>query len=690
MDYHERFSEENEQVRERYFLATDRISAIIHEDTVPEPYRDYFVCVAQFLLELEGIRYGVESGEIYELPHEKLDELNCQLYRDMLYKNYESSYLNPAFAVSKLGLTYGRLLSFLYSELYSGIAFLYEDRLMPVTFLLELFIEIYNIFENDDELHEELVKSAIYTFESDYIDFFVGERTRELLDPSLSFATDIIMSSDLRDVKTLYRYGEYISENEKDLFLYLSKLSEEKIEAMAATFTKGFYDGFVAAGIDLSKKKTVNIRYHIGQERIVKAAILQFERMGLKPVIFRSAKNRVNMRGVIKIGYESTSPNKQYEYDHRQDEALFFDKTFAEIKIEAVKKSYEENKELAGVYAGPAVIEVFGEEGFEPINNPDSILLTEEQQKLSVSTQTTVSKIVNDYIPRDKYSFTIIAFPIPAIGENFEEIFDETVRINTLDSDAYKRMHQIIIDALDTAKYVRVLGKDGNETNMKVMLHKLSDPSKETNFENCVADVNIPVGEVFTSPILTGTEGILHVSGVYLNELFYKDLKITFKDGKVIDYTCGNFEEEDKNKAYIKDNVLFQHDTLPIGEFAIGTNTTAYVVGKRYGISGKLPILIAEKTGPHFALGDTCYSMSEDVVLRNPDGKEIIAKDNECSILRKEDFSKAYFNCHTDITIPFEELDSITAVAENGDRIDIIKDGLFVLPGLDELNKPLL
>ena len=70
----------------------------------------------------------------------------------------------------------------------------------------------------------------------------------------------------------------------------------------------------------------------------------------------------------------------------------------------------------------------------------------------------------------------------------------------------------------------------------------------------------------------------------------------------------------------------------------------------------KLPILIAEKTGPHFALGDTCYKMSEDNRVYNPDGKEIIAKDNEVSILRKSEPDKAYFNCHTDITYPMMRL----------------------------------
>ena len=124
-----------------------------------------------------------------------------------------------------------------------------------------------------------------------------------------------------------------------------------------------------------------------------------------------------------------------------------------------------------------------------------------------------------------------------------------------------------------------------------------------------------------------------------------------------------------------------------MGEFAIGTNTAAYAAAKKYGIFKTLPILIAEKTGPHFALGDTCYSHEEDFNTYNPDGRLICAKDNEISILRKEDVLKAYFNCHTDITIPYEEIDCLCAVDSRGAKTEIINKGRFVLKGLEELNR---
>ena len=242
---------------------------------------------------------------------------------------------------------------------------------------------------------------------------------------------------------------------------------------------------------------------------------------------------------------------------------------------------------------------------------------------------------------------------------------------------------------MDKADYVTVKGMGGNRTDLKIKLHELKNPEKETNFENCVADVNIPVGEVFTSPLLKGTEGVLHVSRVFLNGLEYKDLEIAFTEGMISGYCCGNFASEEANKKYIKDNVMFRHETLPMGEFAIGTNTAAYVMAKDYGIGDKLPILIAEKMGPHFAVGDTCYSHEEDMLTYNPDGKAIIARENEVSALRKTNRAQAYFNCHTDITIPYDELGELAAVNKEGEKEVIIKEGRFVLKGCEELNRPL-
>ena len=57
---------------------------------------------------------------------------------------------------------------------------------------------------------------------------------------------------------------------------------------------------------------------------------------------------------------------------------------FVERKLGALKLAYEKNKEAASLFAGPAVMEVFGEEPFEPEDKLQQKLhLDERQQKLS-------------------------------------------------------------------------------------------------------------------------------------------------------------------------------------------------------------------------------------------------------------------------------------------------------------------
>lgn len=674
-------------IEERYELALERIRTIQSEETVKEHYRRYFRQMAEFVLMLDELRHELLDGRYQKLGMDELKEWNRRLYQDVLPEQYEKSYANPDYACALLGEEYGQILGALYTELRGAIVYVFEGKTEYLDVLYELLIEVYNQFEEEPDVRA--VRNIFYWYASDYCDVFVADRIREQILPEESFATDIIMNSDLNDLRYLYQFGEYISDNEEKTARHLMDLPEETIQKMADVYTEGYRIGFINTGKNLSKKSVVNIRYILGFERVVKKAIENFEKMGLKPVIYRAAVSVLTKRQHIKIGYYGAVANKQFEYDHKDDQALFLDKKFLERKLEVMQTTYEHHKKEAAGVAGPACIEMFGEEPFEPKAKETVVKLSESQEELVLNADSRQSQMVNRYIKGEERSFTIIAYPVPEIGEKYEEIFDEIIRINTLDAKVYEKVQQTLIDALDQGKYVHILGQNGNRTDLKVQLHPLNAPEKETIFENCVADVNIPVGEVFTSPVLEGTNGVLHVSKVYLNELQYRDLEITFSNGMISEYNCANFERELENKAYIHDNVLYKHPTLPLGEFAIGTNTTAYVTAKKYGIEDKMPILIAEKMGPHFAVGDTCYSWCEDIKVYNPNGKEIIARDNSVSIRRKEDVSKAYFHCHTDITIPYEELGSIVVVTSDGNEIKLLENGKFVLPGTEILNEPL-
>ena len=436
-------------IEERYGLAVERIREMKKEQTAKEPFTDYFHKMAEFVLMIDEVRDKLAQGTYWDRSREELAEENRRLYGDILPGAYEKSYANPSFAVRVLGDEYGQLLSFLYAELRGSIAYVFERRTEYLDILFELLIEIYNQFEEEARPDLGRIRDSIYWYASDYCDVFVADRIREQIDPEESFAADIIMKESLDNLAYLYKFGEYISENELRTARHLNELPEEMICKMADVYTEGYRIGFVNTGKDLSKKGTVEIRYVLGFERVIRKAVENFEKMGLKPVFYRSSVTALTKRQHLKSGYYGAVANKQYEYDHRNDQAVFLDKKFMERKLEVIQTTYEHYKELAGKYAGPACIEMFGEEPFSPKQKEEVIKLSGKQEELQLKLQSRQSQITNQYIRGDERSFTIVAYPVPEIGERYEEIFDEIIRINTLDAKVYEKVQQALIDALE-------------------------------------------------------------------------------------------------------------------------------------------------------------------------------------------------------------------------------------------------
>ena len=78
------------------------------------------------------------------------------------------------------------------------------------------------------------------------------------------FLYQIVMKSDLDDLRYLYQYGQHIGKNETGIAAFLNGMSDEEIQAMADTYSEGYRIGFAATGKDLSKKTTAKVRYPIG------------------------------------------------------------------------------------------------------------------------------------------------------------------------------------------------------------------------------------------------------------------------------------------------------------------------------------------------------------------------------------------------------------------------------------------
>lgn len=646
------------------------------------PFKDYFLNTGDFLLHMMDHYDAIQDDAYFEKPFEVLLEENHKLYQDITEPGYQRSFVNPAYAVSIFGKEMGQFLSGVAYLFRSYVGMVYESRLFDMNELNELYLLLYSLVaEKGVEDFWEL-KEAVRDHMLRAMDTVAEISVVRMLTTDFDVYSHIVDSYDQTDLRYLFRYGMYVGTNEIEQAKFILTLPEEKIKKIADTYTEAYFRGFERNNIRLDNKKSVQVIYHLGFERVMKKAYENFAEKGLKPFAF------YHLRGEQRPRLYNTRPNKQMEYDHRFSDAVYLDEHYVDTYLESMAKIMSRYAKHGEVFSGLALFEIFGEAPFSPENKDANMVHDEATAAASARMKRLSQQEYRKYVKGDDYSFTINDYPLPSIGDRYKEIFDATIEVNTLEESVYEEIQSKIIDAMDKSVYVHVTGRKGNETDVKVALHPLKDPEKETIFDNCTADVNVPVGEVYTTPVLRGTNGLLHVKEVYLTGLRYVDLKIRFEDGMVTDYTCSNFETEEENRNFVRETLMHPHDTLPLGEFAIGTNTVAYMMAKKYDINALLPILIGEKTGPHFAIGDTCFAWAEDAPVYNSNGKEIIARDNERSILRKEDPEKAYTYKHTDITIPYHELDKIIGYGADGTAHTIIDNGRFVLEGTQLLNEP--
>ena len=610
-------------------------------------YTNFLEEIAVFLDKVNAFQEKISKNYFETKNFQELQEENLSLFKNIV--EYKESYCNPAFAVKIFERELGQLLSAIYSDFRSLIKAIFTKNDNSIVKYKEFYKKLSGADDYDEILNlyrkfkKENLKDDLENFYSD--NFTLSSKNHKIFE-------DI----NLEDDRYLFRYGKYISENEIKLMNFMRKYPKDKLQNLAQIIVEGYIRGFEKDNKDITLRHKVRVIYNIGQELLIKEIFDLFKKS--------------NLQGIAVLT-ETTSPNKQYEYDHNFDKALYFDEDFISLEKEILNNMNKDiTKEILDC-SGILYIEKFGETPFTPESKPENLKYSEEQTKLANNENMMKKQFVETYFSNKERSFCIVAFPSPEIGENFEEIYEDTCKVNSLDSNVYEPIQQVIIDNLDKGEFVRVKGQHGNETDIFVKMPKINNPEKETNYFNCTADVNIPLGEIFTTPELEGTNGLLHLKNVYLNDLEFLNLKLTFENGYIKDYSCTNFEKEEDNKKYIEENLIFPHKTLPIGEFAIGTNTLAYVIAKKHNIVSKLPILIVEKMGPHFAIGDTCYSWSEDLPVYNPNGKEIIARDNCHSLQRKTDINKAYTNVHTDITLPYDELEYIKVITYDKKEIEM-------------------
>lgn len=161
----------------------------------------------------------------------------------------------------------------MYTELRSGIPYAFSNRLDYLTILNELFLEIYQCFEAQEQPEYRNLRECVYWYASDYCDVFLTDHIRESINPVYTKSVIArIRKMDLSENRYLYSYGEYVGEKELETAEYFRNLSEEALWKIADTYTRKYRKEDCQA-----EKSVVQIFYRPGFERLVLAVLADLE-----------------------------------------------------------------------------------------------------------------------------------------------------------------------------------------------------------------------------------------------------------------------------------------------------------------------------------------------------------------------------------------------------------------------------
>lgn len=166
-------------------------------------------------------------------------------------------------------------------------------------------------------------------------------------------------------------------------------------------------------------------------------------------------------------------------------------------------------------------------------------------------------------------------------GMSLEEYEDYAFRTMNIDWEKKKNSMKKTQSILEKAENVRIIGE---KTDLRLCV-------KDRNFIICAGECNLPDGEIFTSPHVGSVSGELFVPKAFRMGREFKNIRLVFKNGAVVDYNC------ESNKEFLKKILNTDEGAKKLGELGFGTNR---MIKKLVG-----DILFDEKKGGtvHLALG---------------------------------------------------------------------------------------
>lgn len=174
--------------------------------------------------------------------------------------------------------------------------------------------------------------------------------------------------------------------------------------------------------------------------------------------------------------------------------------------------------------------------------------------------ETIYQKQVHNDIRVPKTKWVVLRYPNYSMAqlsnmslEAFENFYFD---VCTMDYGKMAKAMEALINLMNTTDKVRMIGP-GTDISFSI---------KDIPAIACAGNMNIPDGEVYTAPVKHSVNGTISYNTPSVYQGFtFENVKLTFKDGKIVDAAANDTERI--NKIFNTDN-----GARYIGEFAIGVN----------------------------------------------------------------------------------------------------------------------
>lgn len=179
--------------------------------------------------------------------------------------------------------------------------------------------------------------------------------------------------------------------------------------------------------------------------------------------------------------------------------------------------------------------------------------------KMAVHGRTIGKKVHRDIrVPKTKW--VVLRYPTQSMAqlakmstEAFEDFYFD---VCNLDYGKMSEAMDSLVELMDKTDKVRITGP-GTDLSFSI---------KDIKAIKCAGEMNIPDGEVYTAPVKDSINGVISYNTPSPYQGFtYENVKLSFKDGKIIDAKANDTERITK---------IFDTDegARYVGEFAIGVN----------------------------------------------------------------------------------------------------------------------